>query len=78
MSAIAVLERCKANYQQKQWDAGAFVLYNNDLAMEVLSVGLSNTPPTMDPKDAVGLCLLAAERNRESNIQCMTNYLGLL
>lgn len=78
VSAIAVLERCKANYQQKQWDAGAFLLYDAELAAETLSVGISTVIPIMNPSDPVGVCLLVAEKSRQSNLNCMNSYLSVL
>ena len=77
IGAIAVLERCKSNYQQKQWDAGAFLLYNNELASQLISSGTSVSLPVMDSSDAVGACLVRAEKNREPNDACLTDYLSL-
>ena len=74
VSAIAVLERCKSNYQQKQWDAGAYVLYDANLSEELASSG-SIAPPRMDPDDPVGKCLLRAEKTKQSNLACMNDYL---
>lgn len=74
VSAIAVLERCKANYQQKQWDAGAFMLYDTETSAEVISY---NGMPPMSKDDQVGKCLLDAEKNRESNLACMSDYLKM-
>lgn len=76
VSPIAVLERCKANYQQKQWDAGAFVLYDAAMSAEMASSGRV-VPPTIDPStDAIGACLLEAEKTKQSNLACMTDFLG--
>ncbi len=75
VSAIAVLERCKSNYQQKQWDAGAYVLYDANLSEELASSG-SIAPPRMHPEDPVGKCLLRAEKTKQSNLACMNNYIG--
>ncbi len=75
VSSIAVLERCKSNYQQKQWDVGAFLLYDTELAYKLIS-GTTNTPPAMPATDPVGQCLLRAEKNRESNLYCMNEYLS--
>lgn len=73
VSAIAVLERCKSNYQQKQWDAGAFLLYDHDRARQLIST--SGDVPEMPSTDSVGQCLLRADRNKESNLDCMDGYL---
>jgi hypothetical protein len=76
ISGIAVLERCKSNYQQKQWDVGAYLLYNSDMAAQLITGSV--IPPTMDNDmdGGVGSCLLRAERNKESNVGCLTSYLG--
>jgi hypothetical protein len=63
-SLIAVLERCKSNYQQKQWDVGAYIAYDSKL-MEKLGVSTS-----LSLGDGVGPCLLKAFSNRESNLRC--------
>lgn len=76
VSAIAVLERCKSNYQQKQWDVGAFVLYDSERVGQLISGTASMLPPSMSKDDEVGKCLLRAERNRESNLACMNEYLS--
>jgi hypothetical protein len=77
VSAIAVLERCKSNYQQKQWDVGAYLLYDTDKAMQLITGSV--IPPKMDNDvdGGVGLCLLRAERNKGSSQQCLNDYLGL-
>ncbi len=72
VSAIAVIERCKSNYQQKQWDVGTWLLYDTARAQEAIPVIL----PPVDSTDAVGKCLLRAESNHESNLACMSDYLG--
>jgi hypothetical protein len=77
VSAIAVLERCKSNYQQKQWDVGAYLLYDSDMAPQLIAGSV--IPPKIDNSadGGVGACLLKAERNKESNMDCLTNYLSL-
>jgi hypothetical protein len=78
VSAIAVLERCKSNYQQKQWDVGAFLLYDSDLASQLLSTGAPAASADLLSSDGgVGACLLRAEKNKESNQDCMNGYLYL-
>ncbi len=71
VSPIAVLERCKSNYQQKQWDAGAFLMYDNKRASEAITTSV----PTI-ANDPTGACLLRAEKNHESNQACMSDYLS--
>jgi hypothetical protein len=73
VSAIAVLERCKSNYQQKQWDSGAFLLYDEARAAE--NVAMTMPLPVMPIDDPVGSCLLRAERNREGNLACTLDYI---
>ena len=68
-SLIAVIERCKANFQQKQWDVGAFYAYDVK--------GMRRLGHSALPSSTVGECLLAAQKNRESNLQCMSDYLGM-
>ena len=75
VSPIAVLERCKSNYQQKQWDVGTFLLYDAERVSKLIS-GTTNIPPPMPSGDPVGQCLLRADRNRESNLNCMNEYLS--
>jgi hypothetical protein len=75
ISPIAVLESCKSNYQQKQWDAGAFLLYERGEVLSSALTGLSSSLPSYPADDAVGQCLLQAERNKESNLACMQSYL---
>jgi hypothetical protein len=76
VSAIAVLERCKSNYQQKQWDAGAFLLYDYDRLVQAVTM-TTIALPVMPSSDSVGACLLKREKNKESNLGCMQDYLGL-
>lgn len=74
VSPIAVLERCKSNYQQKQWDVGAWLLYDSTAAAQAISGSV--LPPGMDATDPVSICLLQAEKNHESNLACMSSYLS--
>lgn len=68
-SLIAVIERCKANFQQMQWDVGAFLAYD---AAGMRKLGAS----PLSLSDGVGDCLLRAHANRESNGNCMATYLS--
>jgi hypothetical protein len=57
-----------------QWDVGAWLLYDPVRMAEAVT---SMIPPMpMDPADAVGKCLRRAESNHESNLACMSDYLG--
>jgi hypothetical protein len=73
VSSIAVLERCKSNYQQKQWDVGAFMLYDTSRVVDEVTVPVPYMPLE---EDEAGRCLLRAEKNRESNLACMDSYIS--
>lgn len=68
ISVISVIERCRSNYQQMQWDAGAFMLYDRDRFAQVIKGTM--IPPAMQ-EDATSDCLLKANENKESNLECM-------
>lgn len=72
VSVITVIERCRANYQQMQWDAGAFMLYDQENAAKALQ--RTSSMETLPPDDT-GICLLEAQRHKESNMFCMSEYL---
>ena len=72
-SAISVIERCKSNYQQRQWDVGSFMLYDEEENYKALRTVASL--PSFDPADRVGTCLLQAHKNKESHLGCMSDYL---
>lgn len=69
-SLIAVMERCKANYQQKQWDSGAFMAY------DAKAMGKIAASSPLADNDGVGKCLLKAHESRESNMACMQDFLS--
>jgi hypothetical protein len=68
-SLIAVIERCKANFQQKQWDVGAYLAFDAK-AMQKIGAGAA-----LPLSDGVGDCLLKAHASRQSNEACMSGYL---
>ena len=70
---IPVIERCRSNYQQHQWDAGAFMLYDTENLGKALRIPA--IVPTMDEDDSVGQCLVQANRNKESNGDCLSEHL---
>jgi hypothetical protein len=75
VSVIAVIERCRANYQQMQWDVGAFMLYDQENSAKALQrTSFDFSSPQED--DLTGACLLQAQRNKESNLDCMMKYLS--
>lgn len=77
VSSISVIERCKSNYQQKQWDVGSFMLYDSENNVKALrsSLLLASLLPSFPEDDAVGSCLLLARKNRESHLGCMQDFL---
>ena len=76
---IPLIERCRSNYQQMQWDSGAFMLYDAENAPKALRGAgpLPEMTPDEIQNDPVASCLLEAQTNKESNLNCMTEYLGL-
>lgn len=67
VSAISVFQKCKANYQQKQWDDGAYMAYD--------TVELGKHLPFVTPlQGSVGDCLLRAEREGNSNLGCVQDF----
>jgi hypothetical protein len=73
-SAISVIERCKSNYQQKQWDVSSHMLYNTDENARTLRISDWATFPSPDP---VGDCLVEAHNNKESHMGCTDKYVWL-
>ena len=74
VSTISVIERCKSNYQQMQWDVGSFMLYDRENSPKALRTFLV---PSFPDDDAVGSCLVRVQRNKESHLGCMREYLRL-
>ena len=76
---IAVYQRCLANYQSRQWDMGAHVMFNESLKENMLV-----KPPTL-PCYALGSleygyaclsdCLLAAASQVSNNAACLNIWL---
>ena len=71
VSVIGVLQRCRANYQNKQWDEGACLLYDRERALQLVNYPV---PPVF--VDQVGQCLLDAESDGVSNLACMQDYIA--
>jgi hypothetical protein len=63
--SIAVLGRCRANFQQQQWDEGAYHKYELDYEK-----GIPRVP------GSVGDCLVTAHTNSLSNTGCLQDYLN--
>jgi hypothetical protein len=70
VSAIAVLQKCKANYHQKKWDDGAFVLYDAALIKT-----LNYQFKAQALKFPVEQCLIDAESSGNSNLGCSEKYI---
>lgn len=74
VSVISVIERCKSNYQQMQWDAGAFMLYDGAALSASIRGSMQPPPPSSNnnaQQDETAACLLEANKNKESNNECM-------
>lgn len=58
---VSVYQRCLANYQSRQWDAGAYVLYNTSLKSTLFQIPIP-TPSctTLSSGQCMGDCLLAS------------------
>ena len=72
VSAIAVLQKCKANYHQKKWDDGAFMLYDKVL---VAKMPTNSFIKVKEPIFPVEQCLLDAESNGNSNLGCLQDFI---
>jgi hypothetical protein len=78
VTMLSVFQRCKSNYQQKQWDAGAFLLYDETLRWQYMST-VAMELPTISEADvavgSVGRCLLDAYDASETfNTACMQDF----
>jgi hypothetical protein len=71
-SLIAVFQRCKANYQQRQWDEGAFLAYDADGIANHIR-GVQPPAPLPAPPGSVGACLLKA---RADQVICPAFFIG--
>jgi hypothetical protein len=67
----------QANYQQKQWDDGAHLLYDEDkFSFHFGLLGVSSGSPSI-AIGSVGACLLSAANQQISNQLCMNNLYNL-
>lgn len=73
VSLIAVFQRCKANYQQMQWDEGAFLMHDSAKIQKLLR-GVMPPPAIHSDPGSVGECLLAAEEKGGSNLACWQDH----
>lgn len=72
VSMLAVLTECRQNYVSKQWDAGAYAIY--DAATLGAQLQGNVAAPALDPSDEVGRCLLDAARSGALNTGCLADY----
>lgn len=78
VSTLAVLQKCRTNYQQKQWDQAAYLLYD-----PILSKKLLQGPVTMFERIGriqssvadTGKCLLHSNSMGEGNSGCMLKHM---
>lgn len=75
VSLISVFQRCKANYQQKQWDEGAFLMHDQEKLSKAIK-GIP-VPQALDSSESgsVGECLMMlSKRGEGSNLACFQDY----
>lgn len=75
VTTIAVFNRCKANYNQKQFDEGAYLLYDEVKRSQFLNTNLQLPSVYNLPSSSVGQCLLDAEARGASNQGCLQDFL---
>lgn len=73
VSLVAVFQQCKANYQQKQWDEGAFLIHDRSALERYITVEVPEVVQDANPETA--RCLLSAEARREPNTGCMLDHI---
>jgi len=72
---LAVYQRCLANYQSRQWDIGAHVLFNVSLH-EKLQADLPTPDCWLMPEGGcLSACLLQSQREGSSNAYCLNEWL---
>lgn len=77
VSLISVFQRCKANYQQMQWDEGAWMIHDQGaLNSHIGSVDPPAAWPSDDP-EGVGACLLARQADGEGSLGCMQESIAM-
>lgn len=80
VSAIAVFQRCKANFQQKQWDEGAFLFYADTATKTKYLNSVVLPKPSPQMQAAVGNCLVTAQADGGSssdNRGCMQDFIKM-
>lgn len=73
VSVLAVLNRCRQNYINKQWDPAAFVRYDGDMLQREIRGGVQVVKGV--PEDGVGQCLLDSLRSGVGNGACLDSFL---
>ena len=73
VSGISVFQRCKSNYQQKQWDEGAFLMYEPEKFYKYV-LAVTDVQHLPSAPGSVGECLRNSEANDESNNGCMLDF----
>ena len=72
---VSVYQRCLANYQSRQWDLGAHVLYNTSLH-KLIQTSIPTPPCVPIPGwPCLSDCLLAAAQQGGSNGACLDAWL---
>ena len=73
---VAIYQRCLANYQSKQWDLGAYALYNATL-LKTLQYSPSYVPciQLQSYGDCLGACLLYSVAQGSGVSPCLGYWL---
>ena len=74
MSLISVYQRCLANYQSRQWDMGAHVMFNTSLH-KLIHAELPQPDCFLLDKTCVSDCLLLSANQGASNAACLDQWL---
>lgn len=76
VTALAVVQRCRDNYYLEQWDAGAWLLYDDYSSQGVLQPAGASGAQGKQGGSAVGKCLLYMRSVGEVGTACMQDWLG--
>jgi len=72
---LAVYQRCLANYQSRQWDMGAHVLFNKTLHKQIQATLPEPDCWPMPEGGCLSECLLLSQREGSSNAYCLNEWL---
>lgn len=83
VSMVAVYQRCLANYQSKQWDLGAYVLFNSTLRKTLnyqvptptTCTRLSNFQSPTTGSNCIGDCLMYSQSQGSDASPCLDYFL---